>query len=75
VPAAHRICERLEISDRERVTFLASVAEQRAGVAPRVDPASVEMPASRGLDHEVFQVVSDLHHYAILEMTFLGRRA
>lgn len=68
---AHALCHQLELSPREQEMFLASLAKPRVSLQSGGVSINFDSPVSRQLDSDMFQIIADLYHYAILEMTHL----
>lgn len=68
--AAHKISAQLDLTPLERQSFLRSVVEGRGRreAEENLEPMSTSIPV-RELDLDVFRVVSELYHFAIVELT------
>jgi uncharacterized protein (TIGR02147 family) len=69
---ARRLADSLSLAPDDQLKFLNSVAQDRAwqGLQSLVGPAPCEETALE-LGHDTFQVIADVYHYAILELTFV----
>ena len=71
---AQRILKDLDLTPTERQRFLNSLAQARGQTLQRVGPEFRRMPEiaeTHELSLEIFRVISDWYHYAILELTFV----
>src|SRR5205807_411588 len=67
---ARQLADSLGFSGAERKQFVASVAAFRAA-APLASEQDDAAAATRGLENDLYDVIGDLNHLAILEMTFI----
>lgn len=75
VKVAEKLVEKLDLSSSEQRQFLVSVgAAHRARNSHRVDPIFRKLESQsvqvKELSAEIFRVIADWYHYAILELTF-----
>lgn len=74
MPSAEKVVESLKIPEREADYFLASVAEElkvkHRARSKRLTPYDVRPPAET-LSNDAFEVIGDLCHTAILELTYV----
>jgi uncharacterized protein (TIGR02147 family) len=72
---ALKILKNLDLSPSEEQEFLSSIAQIRKQTLQRVSPVFKKMPSvpeTKELSLELFRVISDWYHYAILELTFVN---
>jgi len=69
---ARRLTDSLSLAPEDQMRFLNSVAQDRAyqGLQSLVGPPP-EPEEAEEVSHDRFQVIADLYHYAILELTFV----
>ncbi|MBY0370231.1 TIGR02147 family protein [bacterium] len=72
IPKARAILDRMQLSTPERKRFLDSVLEERREAALRKIGVGDELPAApppTEYEWDVFEIISKLHHIAIMELT------
>jgi uncharacterized protein (TIGR02147 family) len=72
VKSASKISEKLNLSPHEIHLFIASVGEEHTkhGVGDKAKNLENTLPLSQEIELDSFNVISDVFHYAILELTF-----
>jgi uncharacterized protein (TIGR02147 family) len=67
---AKQVVEILKLPSRTKKEFFSSLAKERVRRELTAAGAPVENPSRDQISAEMFEIISDLHHYAILELTY-----
>lgn len=73
---ANRIIDKLKLSEKEKKLFLESVAEdfKQKKIIQNFKKHKTNIPAKENIlqiDHDMFHIISDWYHYAILQLTLV----